>query len=393
MIRVPNGTLLERMLTDTRRSELERNAGSELHHYVPLSCEYRIHANWPDQLGIPNSGPMKHLYAYVLLFVAPTTSLLAQPTLGSGSATPTPGEQITYANGDYALPGAAGANLTWDHSSITNNASNIQNWVTPASTGLSAAYPNATVALDATGSDYLFYTGSATGFEQDGFSVGGFTGTCSDRLTMLAYPSSYSSTFADNMQCSITDGNTTWARTATITGEADGYGTVILPWGTVNNVLRVHTVQHMIDNQYTPASEYDYDSYSWYKPGTHGPVLNIDKTSVNFFGILINDSSATVIDAASVGLAEALRHDIGVDVYPNPATDRVEVVYGVAGGQVMTMDVLDLTGKVVLTIGRRTQVAGVQREVLDLSDLSAGAYLVRVTDANGATGMKRVVKR
>jgi hypothetical protein len=165
-----------------------------------------------------------------------------------------------------------------------------------------------------------------------------------------------------------------------------------MPWGAVSNVLRVHLVKHMVDNQYTPPSTFDNDTYTWYKPGVHGPVLSIDIVSASVFGFPFGDSSATFATAAAVGIEEALRHDIGVDVQPNPATDRVEVVFGLNGGLTAKIDLLDLTGQVVRTIARKTLAAGIQREFISLSELPAGAYLLRVTDETGAVGMKRLVK-
>jgi hypothetical protein len=80
-----------------------------------------------------------------------------------------------------------------------------------------------------------------------------------------------------------------------------------------------------------------------------------------------------------------------VDLAPNPASGSVEVIYGVAGGSVMSLEVVDMAGKVVLKKDRTTMVTGIQREVLDLSGIAKGIYSVLVTDDKGATGVKRLV--
>jgi hypothetical protein len=334
---------------------------------------------------------MKHSYTVSIALFALTTSASAQTTLSAGSVTPVPGDQITFNQSDYMAPGAGGASQTWNFSMLPSNGTNTVSYVTVAQTGLGSTFPNATVAQDEAG-DYIFFRGTATAFEEDGFSVGGFTGTCTDRLTYISYPLSYNGTYSDNSTCSVTDGTSTWARTSDISGTADGWGTLQMPWGTVNNVLRVHLVKEMVDNQYTPPSTFDNDTYTWYKPGVHGPVLSIDIVSASVFGFPFGDSSATFATAAAVGIEEAMRHDIGVDVQPNPATDRLEVIFGMGGGTAVTIDLLDLTGKVVRTMARKTMVSGVQREFITLSELPAGAYLLRVTDDSGAMGMKRLVK-
>ncbi len=334
---------------------------------------------------------MRPHYALSSALVLSLSAATAQPTLTAGSANPVPGDNLTFSSCDFVDPGAAGAGVTWDHSSLSVIGSNTISYIAVPS-NFTASFPNATVAQDEGGDQFLFYRASASGFADDGFNIGGFTGTCTDPLTLLAYPMSFNGTFTDNSTCSVTDGTTSWARTATNSGTADAHGDIILPFGTVANVLRVHTVQDMIDNQYDPPSTVNTETYAWYRPGTHGSVFAVTYINAVYFGFPLNDSSATVIDGSAIGLDELVRHDIGVELWPNPAADRVEVVYGLDAGHALTIDVLDLTGQVVRTLARTTRAAGVQRESIPVADLPAGAYLVRITDDTGATGMQRLVK-
>ena len=336
--------------------------------------------------------PMKQRYAFTSALVLSLSAAVAQPTLNAGSANPIPGDVLTFTACDHVEPGPAGANVTWDHSGLSVVGSNTITYIQPSASGLGGTFPNATVAQDEGDGNYLFYKADASGFADDGFVVAGFTGTCTDPLTLLAYPMNFNGTFTDNSTCSVTDGNTTWARTATNTGTADAHGNIMLPFGTVNNVLRVHTVQNMIDNQYDPPSTVATDTYAWYRPGVHGSVFAVTSIQAVYFGFPLNDSSSTVIDGSAIGLDELLRHDIGVELWPNPATDRVEVVYGLGAGHALTIDLLDVTGQVVRHLSRSTRAAGVQREFLSIADLSSGAYLVRITDDTGALGMQRLVK-
>lgn len=337
---------------------------------------------------------MKHNYVLLLAFATPVAGLFAQPALDAPGTTPVAGDQITVHAGNFVQPGAAGANQIWDHSAIAFGAANAPLFVTPASTGLAGTFPNATVAVDLTGGNYQFYRCTATSFEEDGFSASGYIGTSSDRLTLLVYPFTYNSTFTDAASWDvIPPGGNPYTRTANIGVTADGYGTLVTPWGTVTNVLRVHSGRYIVDNEYTPATTFTWDSWSFYKPGVHHSIMDLERTSFNFFGFISNDSTSHTIDQNAVGVEEAMRHDIGVDLQPNPANDRVEVVYGVEAGRSLSIDLLDVTSKAVRTLVRRTQATGVQREFMDLAGLTAGIYLVRITDDRGATGMRRLVVR
>jgi hypothetical protein len=336
---------------------------------------------------------MQQRYALAFALLSPFAAAVAQPSLTAGSANPAPGDNLSYSSCDFVEPGPSGAGVTWDHSSLSVAGTNPISYIATAASGLASTFPNSTVAQDEGSGQYLFYRADASGFADDGFVVGGYTGTCADPLTLLAYPMNFNGTFTDNSICNITDGTTNWARTATVNGTADAHGDIILPFGTVANVLRVHTVQDMVDNQYDPPSTVNTETWSWYRPGTHGPVFSVTNIHTLYFNIPLNDSSASAIDGSSIGVDELVRHDIGVELRPNPATDRVEVVYGLGAGHALRIDLLDVTGQVVRHVNRSTRAAGVQREFLSVADLPAGAYLVRITNDSGALGMQRLVKQ
>ena len=336
---------------------------------------------------------MMRPYTYVFALLAPVASW-AQPNLGAGSVNPVPGDQLEYSYGDFAQPGAGGANVTWDQTGLSTSNPNTFNYVTVASTSVAASFPQATVAQDEGSGDYLFYRATADGYSDDGFhlTTSGYTGTCSDPSLLVAYPLTYGGTFTDQSTCSVTDGNTTWARTTDVSGIADGWGDLQLSWGTVSNVLRVRNQRTMVDNQLSPATTTTFDDYFYYRPGVHGPVLVLERITIDFGGFILSDSSSSVIGTSTIGVEELLRHDIGMELWPNPATDRVEVTFGLAGGQAVVIDVLDLHGQVVRNHARNTRATGLQREVIDIAGLTAGVYLVRITDGTGALGMRRLVK-
>jgi hypothetical protein len=79
-----------------------------------------------------------------------------------------------------------------------------------------------------------------------------------------------------------------------------------------------------------------------------------------------------------------------ISVYPNPATDIVTIALPVAPGQSYTIDVIDITGRIVKTQTADTKVNGTNAEV-NMSGLAAGVYTVRVSGKNGVQSA-RVVK-
>jgi len=78
----------------------------------------------------------------------------------------------------------------------------------------------------------------------------------------------------------------------------------------------------------------------------------------------------------------------GITLFPNPADDMLAIGFEPATGAVQ-VDVLDLTGRVVVSRGAN---AGTGRMDLDVSDLAAGGYSLRVQLA-GSISVQRLVVR
>ncbi|MEO8591101.1 MAG: T9SS type A sorting domain-containing protein [Flavobacteriales bacterium] len=313
---------------------------------------------------------------------------MAQPTLSSGNSSFVPGESYLLHQCDYFTPPANGvANATWDHSDLVSTASVTDQWVTP----VGGAPVGTTVSESAGGGAYAHYKATAAAFEQVGLTAPQATLNCTNGVTVFAYPFTFGTVVNDTYACTGVSAGESFTRTGTVDLEGASWGTLILPYGTFTNVLMVDVEQHHED---VFASDPDFPFYYnaftqlFIKPGVKEPLLaNYENYQVP--GQLLY--YARMLDEDEVGVAEAMRHDIGVDLMPNPATERVEVVFGVAAGSSLALEVIDLTGKVVLGQRRPALVSGIQREVIDISSLASGAYTVRITDANGSMGAKRLI--
>jgi hypothetical protein len=77
----------------------------------------------------------------------------------------------------------------------------------------------------------------------------------------------------------------------------------------------------------------------------------------------------------------------GFNVYPNPATDALNVKFDASA--VTTVELTDLTGKVVAT---QTAQAGANTVNFATANVNAGVYFVNVKNVNGSTTQKVVIK-
>jgi len=89
-----------------------------------------------------------------------------------------------------------------------------------------------------------------------------------------------------------------------------------------------------------------------------------------------------------VGIEE-VNLSAGVSVYPNPANDFINVAYGLTNNSVVTVDVINVLGERVMTEYVGSQAAGNYTSRIDVSNLSAGVYMLNVT-INGTVNTVRV---
>ncbi len=225
-----------------------------------------------------------------VLYASTSHSLQAQPTLSADNF-PIQDDffpQLT-ADGTGISAGASGEDITWDFRSISAvlpTSSGL--YVHPDSTGLGELFPEATIcqAFNNLG-NYYELTDDAANW------VGAATNTginylFSDPLTEMQYPFTYSSFFTDTAKRSYDIAAGTIESEITVEINGDAYGTLRLPTGDYENVLRVHTIQTFNDS--LPADPtgvfFDgyYEIYDWYTQDSRYPIFTIEIGDLNQSG-------------------------------------------------------------------------------------------------------------
>jgi hypothetical protein len=93
----------------------------------------------------------------------------------------------------------------------------------------------------------------------------------------------------------------------------------------------------------------------------------------------------------TVGINEN-KLDLGLNLFPNPATDNVQVNFELAAETTVTINVYDVTGKLVNTISKGNQAQGRHVAFINASELAKGFYTVSVQTATGLSTAKLIVK-
>ncbi len=329
--------------------------------------------------------------AIVTLMFATNTGI-AQ-TLNQGNMAPVVGDVLSEYQAPYIAPGPAGANQTWDFSTLITGTVVTKNYMTAASTGYSTFFSNANLAADHGQGIFVFYWVNNNSLEFVGiyFADASFARPYQNPVKVMTYPCSFNTTWTDNFSSNYTFSGTAVMRTGTITGAADGFGTVVMPYGPVTNVLRVR-----VEETYTDVHNYGYSvnsstTHHFYKPGiTSGPILSILEDTMNQNSNPQTHRSSLWRTTAPAGILERNADAIGIDLFPNPATDQLSIVFGSVGGSTR-LELLDATGRLVRSEHFAAMPMGINRVDLDVNEIPAGTYVVRIIAANGDQGAKRLV--
>ncbi|MDG1346088.1 MAG: Omp28-related outer membrane protein, partial [Crocinitomicaceae bacterium] len=116
----------------------------------------------------------------------------------------------------------------------------------------------------------------------------------------------------------------------------------------------------------------------------HAVALLLNNTT----GEIMNAKSISIADGSSAGLAEELVANLAI--FPNPASDIVNVVFDGKGGA-YTVSISNIAGVTVSSTSLEN-AAGSQLVKLPVSDLASGVYIVTIS-SNGISKTARVVVR
>lgn len=313
----------------------------------------------------------------------------AQPTLTFATNAPVAGTTYTIEHGNYVSPGSGGAAQSWDLSGLTSDSTAVMQLVAPSTTTNGAQFPNATVAeVSAPVTSYYQVTANGIGFagSDDGTSL--IANTPAPRY--LAFPCSMGTSWSTPYEAQFNyDGNDVF-RSGTVSGEADGYGILTMPWGTVPNVLRIHLMNVVQDSMALFTLHYTYDSYVYYRVGRSYPIAELVTATIDMgFGEPQVEQFSRWTSELSTGITAAAMVDGDLHVYPNPASGEVNFAMPAEMGTGTTVSVMDASGRLVQQLAPITGTLA----HLEVQDLASGLYTLMLTGREGQRIATRFIKR
>ncbi|NCX96264.1 MAG: T9SS C-terminal target domain-containing protein, partial [Chitinophagia bacterium] len=298
---------------------------------------------------------MKQLITTALLALLGVISATAQPTLNS-SVNPAAGDKFLthYCDTTGISKGASGAAVTWNCASLSIMSTDSIQYVACSATPGCASFPGASVAaVDNSGSTpyYSYYVTNSGLFSSVGSWQDGSADAYIDPQTILRYPMVYGNSFRDANLSQSSDSVGFYQTKGIDSVIYDGYGTLILPSGSINNAMRIHRIMRRTDSFHFRSSstpniyKHRNDNYEWYSNGTHYPILFMfyDSTGAgtfNFSGVIY------IKQIAGVSALQNINAMPEFTIAPNPATENIVLTFAdIAANNDITFSLSDAAGK------------------------------------------------
>jgi hypothetical protein len=303
-------------------------------------------------------------------------TLLAQFTIQSPSINV--GENITLiiANGVFVQDaGEEGENVMWDYNWFIGIDQVELTYQETNATGLSEIFTSSNYALS---NDDLgeFYNHNEQKTEKVGLLVESILIDYDNPQTVLEYPFSYLQSFTDSFVGNFQYQGMDIINHGNVVVTADAYGDLILPYGTIENVMRLkYEVSGSEDYEVSGMphqNQFTQTAYVWYtEESSLIPLLNI-----TFLESDASTQTTVTYLAQSVGLNEILAEQIDYNIYPNPATDFTHVEFTLEHKEEVEITLYSLLGAKIKTIEKDVFMAGKHTRNINLEELNPGTYFI-----------------
>jgi hypothetical protein len=315
----------------------------------------------------------------------------AQPTLTFATNAPVIGTQYTlHYDGEYVDPGNAGAMQTWDLTGLSTDSIDVLELVAPSSTTNGDQFPDATVA-ELSSPVTTYYQVTPEGISFAGSDDGSSLIVNAPLPKYLAFPCTMGSSWSAPHAAEFTYDDNVVFRSGTVSGVVDGYGTAIMPWGTVQNVLRIHLQNVMQDSLALFTMDYTYDSYLYYVPGQSYPLAELVTATLDlgFGNPTVTQFCRWTGELSTDTEAPAFTKN-DLNAYPNPTSDVVNIVLSAAKATAPSLTVLDAAGRAVHQ--ERLLVTSSCTAQVDLRELVPGIYTLVVQNGDGSRATTQVAR-
>jgi hypothetical protein len=275
-----------------------------------------------------------------------------------------------------------GPNITWNLSSLNVIGGPATTaWIDPSGVPSATAYPGCSI-VSQQGTLYSYYktvSSPSTQLEFMGVTSSSLNMNFTNTAIYARYPFAFTNNITDNFS-----GNFTFSLSGSASGSgttvADATGTLILPSGTYNDVLKIRSSQTTTLNAGFINGTIKQTIYSFYHASQKYPLLSVNYQTITVAGsptvtAIVNGNANNF----TVGLKELKADEASLQVYPNPATQALNI---------QMLSPLQPAGiKILDQIGREIY-SGEFNAKIDISKWNSGMYYLEIKTAKGTVTRK-----
>lgn len=322
------------------------------------------------------------------------------PIITSTNQIPSIGDSISYINansfGFDPMP-AGGANVDWDYSALVNETNVSFMFQDYATAPENAHFPTANAAMantDPSATGHEWFETSATEIKRLGYTDptlgniyyenGGFV-----RYQFPFEPGNNWQTPSYTASTTIDlSGDSTRIENGSYYADVDAYGTLTLPTGVTDSVVRVHVIEQFDFIAYVsgiaiPGGTVTDDYYFWFSDNHQEPILIYGTTTSSAGG-----APDKALRYQPVGVATAINEqntNVDFNIYPNPNNGIFTIV---GDNSSAVVNVYNITGENVY----QENISSLSNNEINISNLNKGVYFVKLSNANNTITKKVVIK-
>lgn len=335
---------------------------------------------------------MKTLFTFIFLIFSGL--VFAQPEITQANLPHTGDHVVIALCSDPVNPGNSGAMQIWDMSNLNQTEEQFFTYIPVNEGALADSFPDANLCARSWLDDYSYYKVSPTALTLEGHVVT----TNPDDTTVVVFdnkeqilelPYSPEDSFIDDFEgTSYIPGIGAFPFDGSLNFEADGYGTLILPTGTYNNVVRYHFYREQTNyfNGF-PAGTITKEQWAWVSPDFRFWLLLMEENWDGFSttDLIWYDKNPY---PATTGLDPP--NETAQKVSPNPIQANQNLSINWNRNEQTEIALLRLDGSLVK---KETMAMSVGINLYRCPEINSGIYILKIESAGKSTAQKLSVYR
>jgi len=307
--------------------------------------------------------------------------LLAQPVLTS-AINPQAGDSFNFYSSNMKDPGNPGPGQLWDFSAATGSPFIVKYRDC-------GTHPNPDCIYNFSGNTY-FMNDTVQAFVHYGTSVpsGSIYLELEDLKVFMKFPFTYTDSLLDYYYGVYSVTGMERDQNGVVRVSADGFGTLLTPAGTFENVLRVKEINEYVNAAGSWSESYYEEIYRWYRNDYR---QNLYTTKLTIHNGTDTFRSASWLHTSGLGISSETAKNT-FQCVPNPVKDIGNISFYLSAKKEVAIYLVDMTGRTCAILTNQEFESGNQSISCNLNNLSPGLYTLVFKAYGEAPRIQKLVK-